>query len=135
MLSSDSQPSNAYEESSTRPSGRLIEDNAEQKAMLTLLTGYNFPDASRTVRWCCDDYLPRVLYYIVKYISEDRFKYGLLERVDFYTTYETKIYAVNKDLTSLREVKNTSNTINKGIPPSVKRALNTLYPSLFPTEK
>ena len=112
-----------------------IEDNAEQKAMLTLLTGYNFPDASRTVRWCCDDYLPRVLYYIVKYISEDRFKYGLLERVDFYTTYETKIYAVNKDLTSLREVKNTSNTINKGIPPSVKRALNTLYPSLFPTEK
>jgi hypothetical protein len=112
-----------------------IEDTAEQKAMLTLLTGYNYPDAAKTVKWCCDDYMPRVLYYVVKYISRSRKKYRPLEKVDFYSNKENQTQSIRVDVDSIRDGSNPSAIINNGIPVEVARALYGLYPSLFPKPK
>ncbi len=110
--------------------GKIV-DVAEQKAMLTLLTGYYFTDTAKTVRWCCDEYMPRVLFYIIKHISDDKRKYSLLEKVDFYSTNTKLAYDIKKDYGSIMNVANPSSAIEKNVPPQIKRALKKLYPSLF----
>jgi hypothetical protein len=109
-----------------------IKEPTEQKAMLTLLTGYSFPGTANRIRWCCDQYMPRVLFYIIKHISDDKRKYPLIEdEVDFYSNDEKLVYDINKDLGSITEARNPSSTVEKKVPPEIKRALNKIYPTLF----
>ena len=113
-----------------------IEDKDEQDAMLTFLTGYDIQGAtSTTVRWCCDDYRPRVLFYIVKHITDDtaKNKYNALDKVDFYTTTDAGKESMRRDINLLKEYlkdkdggTNISAVIEKGFPSGVKTILNKL---------
>ena len=104
-----------------------VENKADQDAMLTLLTGYYVPGATSKARWCAEEYMPRVLYHIVKHISKSRNKYKPLEYVDFYSDNQQ---AVNADLRTIRE-GNTSTKADESVPSGVRRMLSGCYPSLF----
>ena len=110
----------------------FINDNADQGAMLTLLTGYAIQGSSGTAKWCCDKYMPRVLYYIVKYISKSSSKYDSLESVSFYSDDKKTQNRIESDLYSIRQGSNISQIVNNSIPVEIKRTLYNLYPSLFP---
>ena len=109
----------------------IIKDKADQGAMLTLLTGYHIQGAANNAKWCCDKYMPRVLYYIVKYLSKSSSKYESLESVDFYSDNIIIQDKIESDLYSIRKGSNTSQIVNNSIPVEIKRALHNLYPSLF----
>jgi len=109
----------------------IIKDKADQGAMLTLLTGYYIQGAANNAKWCCDKYMPRVLYYIVKYLSKSSSKYESLESVDFYSDNIIIQDKIESDLYSIRKGSNTSQIVNNSIPVEIKRALHNLYPSLF----
>ena len=112
-----------------------IEKKTEQSAMLTLLTGYYVQGAAAKARWCGDEYLPRILYHIVKHISSSRCKYAPLDYVDFYSMDSKHDIAINQDLNTIRDGSNKSATADKGIPSDVQRVLYECYPSLFPKPK
>ncbi len=111
-----------------------IENKAEQDAMLTLLTGYYIRGAASKARWCCDETPPRVLYHIVKHISDSREKYQPLKSVDFYCTNESLKNTIKADLNTIWG-SNTSKSVDERIPSEIRSALWGCYKTLFPKPK
>ncbi len=111
-----------------------IENKAEQDAMLSLITGYYIRGAASRARWCGDEYMPRVLYHIVKHISESRRKYAPLMYVEFYSNDPKKAVSINQDLETIRN-GNISAKADETVPSGVRRKLWQLYQSIFPKPK
>lgn len=107
-----------------------ISEKSEQDAMLTFLTGYNTKGKSPSVRWCCDEYMPRVLFYIVKHLFKERHKYDKLKYVVFYSNDSERSHKVNYDILTIYR-GNPSSNIEKGVPSNIKNTIKNLFPDLF----
>lgn len=78
-----------------------IDNDADMKTLLQFVTGKAFDGAKMKIRWKADNSCGRILYFVVQWISNDKDKLAMVDRMtDFYYSESVKDEDKDKVLSS-----------------------------------